>query len=154
MLPDDLTRLSAYVHHPVYALVTPLASRPTPVSTYNDKVPSGGRCPSTVDFHVVPGRALPDDVESSGFALTLLVLCTAEQKKNTAVKHYSSRHLSRRGILPLTDSITEEQCLVTIPAVHGLPSSTPFTGNLDAEDTCSPEEIWVTLEGSPYQVRS
>lgn len=50
------------------------------------------------------------------------------------------------------DSKSEERCLFTIPAEHGLDPMTPFVGNLDAADECATNDIWVTLEGSPFQV--
>eukprot|EP00904_Undaria_pinnatifida_P004196 jgi/Undpi1/13778/HiC_scaffold_9.g03429.m1 len=48
-------------------------------------------------------------------------------------------------------SASEERCLVTIPAEHGLEPSTPYIGSLEPGDTCGTNDIWVTLEGSPYQ---
>ncbi|CAM9195598.1 unnamed protein product [Ectocarpus fasciculatus] len=46
---------------------------------------------------------------------------------------------------------SEHRCLVTIPAEHGLPAATPYAGGFAPEDVCASDDIWVTLEGSPYQ---
>lgn len=48
---------------------------------------------------------------------------------------------------------SEQQCVFTIPAEHGLPPSTPYTGGFEEGGACEDGDIWVTLEGSPYQVR-
>lgn len=50
------------------------------------------------------------------------------------------------------DSETEERCLVTIPEQHGRPAQTPYIG-VDSDDRCADNELWVSVEGSPYQVR-
>ncbi|CBJ27933.1 conserved unknown protein [Ectocarpus siliculosus] len=46
---------------------------------------------------------------------------------------------------------SEQRCLVTIPAEHGLPPATPYAGGFAPEGICASDDIWVTLEGSPYQ---
>eukprot|EP00903_Cladosiphon_okamuranus_P009173 g8761.t1 len=47
---------------------------------------------------------------------------------------------------------SEHMCLVTIPAEHGLPPSTPYIGGFAPEGgSCEEGDLWVTLEGSPYQ---
>ncbi len=50
---------------------------------------------------------------------------------------------------------SDQRCLVTVPAEHGLPPGTPFVGSFEPAAGACPgrDDIWVTLEGSPYQVR-
>ncbi|CAM9185776.1 unnamed protein product [Hapterophycus canaliculatus] len=48
-------------------------------------------------------------------------------------------------------TMSEERCLVTVPAEHGLPPATPYAGGFVPDGICGSGEIWVTLEGSPYQ---